>query len=312
MVRLEHLLTFYSSFIAELKTFQSIHGHCKVPRKGKDVALGRWVKWRRWNRTLLDRGESSVLTKRKIKLLNSIGFSWGYQRVPPQKKTITAKPEMSIEPLPYMLAEAMVPASTEPSSRNIITPPTDAPSFRNAIQSNSVFDDAAFSSRYEESNSFVKEEVHDVSFNHHHPIVSRHATMSPLDDESVSFDRQDNTSPTFNFAPTQNQGYVVEPLPNNMFGMNPIMNTSNMIGSNDFPRLNSSNMNVMNSFPPMMESRLKQEVEQMSMNRHIAPSRVWKCSVCRFASFDTFDEALAHENNCNGFPEGSYCRACAA
>ena len=118
MVRLEHLLTFYSSFIAELKTFQSIHGHCKVPRKGKDAALGRWVKWQRWNRTLLDRGESSVLTKRKIKLLNSIGFSWGYQRVPPQKKTITAKPEMSIEPLPYMLAEAMIPASTEPSLRN--------------------------------------------------------------------------------------------------------------------------------------------------------------------------------------------------
>jgi hypothetical protein len=91
--------------------------------------------------------------------------------------------------------------------------------------------------------------------------------------------------------PKQFQGYVMEPVPENMF----------------------RGMNLMNAFPPVMEGLFKmQGSNQIGTRRYVAARGNWKCSVCRFASFDTFEEALAHENNCNGFPEGNICRARAA
>jgi len=277
----------------ELKTFQSIHGHCKVPRKGKDAALGRWVKWQRWNRTLLDRGESSVLTKRKIKLLNSIGFSWGYQRVPPQKKgNSKVASDESIDPFPYVPEELMLPtSSTEPFSRNhVVSPPFSAASLKNAVDISTKLGAPALSSRYDESINFINRKV-DVPSEFNQVNFVRPHTMSPLEEDSVRFERQDTATLKSIDFPKQFQGYVMEPVPENMF----------------------RGMNMMNAFPPVMEGLFKmQGSNQIGMRRYVATRGNWKCSVCRFASFDTFEEALAHENNCNGFPEGNICRACAA
>ncbi|KAL3785476.1 hypothetical protein HJC23_008286 [Cyclotella cryptica] len=277
----------------ELKRFQTIHGHCKVPRKGKDAALGRWVKWQRWNRTLLDRGESSVLTKRKIKLLNSIGFSWGYQRVPPQKKVITSvTSEPSIEPLPYMAEDLMAPTSSaEPISRNhVVSPPFSAASLKSVVDNSESGAVPTLPSRYGESSGFVNHEV-DVSRQFNQVNFVRSRTMSPVEEDSVRFDKQ--IAPIFKSfdLPTQFQGYVMEPVPENIF----------------------HGMNAMNAFQPVMEGLFKmQGSSQVGTRRFVASRGNWKCSVCRYASFNTFEEALAHENNCNGFPEGSICRACAA
>lgn len=269
----------------ELKKFQSIHGHCKVPRTGKDAALGRWVKWQRWNRTLLDRGESSVLTKRMIKLLNSVGFSWGYQRVPPQKKTSNVSAsDMSIEPLPYMPSESSSSSSTDHEERkHVVSPPFPAPRD----------DRSSFSSRFSESNSYLNQGSNTNAFNHNQVSFNR-PSMSPLEEDYDTFSRHDTSSSNSVYdlpSRFQQGGHIMDRMPSNNF----------------------RGMQRPNNFPPMMEDPFKFNSNQINSGRHIAVSKVWKCSVCRYASFDTYDDALTHENRCNGFPEdANFCRACAA
>lgn len=264
-----------------------------MPRKGKDAALGRWVKWQRWNRTLLDRGESSVLTKRKIKLLNSIGFSWGYQRVPPQKKTSTESSssdiDVTIEPLPYMPSETVASTSTKPNARHVVSPPFSASSLQNHVTNNLRDDRASFSSRYGEPNNFFNHQVNHTHTSNHHQINFVRPSMSPFEDESDNFDRQD-TDLSNAFEYSQFQGYNMDPMSNHNF--------QGVHGSRDFTQ--------------MMNGSFKINSDEMFIGRHVATSKRWKCSVCRYASFDTFDEALTHENSCNGLAEGSFCRACAA
>lgn len=262
----------------ELKKFQSIHGHCKVPRTGKDAALGRWVKWQRWNRTLLDRGESSVLTKRKIKLLNSVGFSWGYQRVPPKKKKACSgsTSDISIEPLPYLPTESSLSSSTNYESRkHVVSPPTQkdggSPPPPRFSESNSIFN--------QESNAHI------MNYNQ--------ASLNPFEDECDKFNTHDNASSNiFHFQSRFHQGdHVI-----------------NRMAMNTFQRMQRSD-----NFPVTIEDSFKLNSNQTNSGRHVAVSKVWKCSVCRYASFDTYDDALTHENNCNGFPEdANFCRACAA
>ena len=55
----------------------------------------------------MDRGESSMIDKRRLRLLNAINFDWGYQRVSPKKQDILTKGQDY--PVPY------VPALTEKS-----------------------------------------------------------------------------------------------------------------------------------------------------------------------------------------------------
>jgi hypothetical protein len=263
------------------------------------------VKWQRWNRTLLDRGESSVLTKRKIKLLNSLNFSWGYQRVPPQKKpsdsatstpleaVVSVEPmpfmpgaEDPIEPLPFMPVESVSSSSIKQKERqHVVSPPFSAPSLKNHM-TNSIREDRVTSaSIFRDTASFFGRQVNTSSLFHHNQASFARPSMSPFDNER--FDRKVTQSPNpFEFQPRL-QG--------------------------DFAMNMNLQVNYMpNGFLPMVEDPFKINVGHMGGGRHVAVSKCWKCSVCRFASFDTYEEALNHENSCNGFPEGSFCRACAA
>lgn len=182
----------------------------------------------------------------------------------------------------------MSTSCAEPIPRNhVVSPPFSASSLKNAIDNRASMAAPTLSSTYGESNSFINHEV-DVLREFNQVKFVRPSTMSPLEEESARFERQtDPILKSIDFR-SQFQGYVMEPVPENIFhGMNP--------------------------FQPMMEGILKmQGSTQIGMRRYVASRGNWKCSVCRYASFDTFEEALTHENNCNGFPEGSICRACAA
>lgn len=276
-----------------------------MPRKGENAALGRWVKWQRWNRTLLDRGESSVLTKRKIKLLNSINFNWGYQRV--QTNTAPPKPaetEVPIEPLPYMptetkssakvLIEPLPYMSTETKSstinqderQHVVSPPFPISSFESRMTNSSGDDRASFSSRFGGSTNFFGQEINASSLFNRNQANFVRPSMSPFEGDYDRFDRQATDSSNafelnFRIQAFQNRTNFMR---NNFQGMH---------RPNDVPMMRPSFKDQMNTGMP-------------------AVTKCWKCSVCRYASFDTYEDALAHENNCNGYPEGSFCRACAA
>lgn len=277
-----------------------------MPRSGPNAALGRWVKWQRWNRTLLDRGESSVLTKRKIKLLNSLNFSWGYQKVQTSKATPSkpAETEVSIEPLPYMPTETkpsakesieplpFMPTESNTSSivnhderQHVVSPPFSTLSFENRLAKSTQDDRSSFFSRLEGSTNTFGQQVKASRFYNRNQANFSRPSMSPFEGDYERFDRQ-TTAYELNLRIQAYQNRNC--MPNNFQGM---------------PRPNED---------PMMQASFKVGADQMNFGNHVAVTKCWKCSVCRYASFDTYEEALAHENNCNGYPEGSFCRACAA
>jgi len=64
--------------LGELEDFKRKNGHCLVPRNCKDAPkLAEWVIRQRRQRRDRERGQDTPLTQKRIRLLDSVGFSWG-------------------------------------------------------------------------------------------------------------------------------------------------------------------------------------------------------------------------------------------
>jgi hypothetical protein len=288
----------------ELKQFQKAHGHCTVPRKGKSAALGRWVKWQRWNRTLLDRGESSVLNKAKIKLLNALGFNWGYQRVPAKKKHIAASENGNPPHLPCVPLELSPPrTSIMVSNDDFNTLPNHALGYSNPfdctdIRSTTVHQGINMQIGMQESYK---------------------RSTSSFDDSTTGYCRRDtgstNTSSLENFPRYTMRG--------NDEVYAPSISREHSTFSNGIQTLISTSINKSRDYP-LIDQNYKMQVwnqpqhQQQGTHNANVSSPGWKCSVCRVASFQTYKEALTHENDCTGVPATKgylgdlMCRACAA
>lgn len=61
----------------ELEHFRDTHGHCQVPTNCRQSPkLGRWVHTQRHQRRLQLRGKKSCMTDERVRMLDSLGFSW--------------------------------------------------------------------------------------------------------------------------------------------------------------------------------------------------------------------------------------------
>jgi len=61
----------------KMLSFQHKNGHCAVPKNyGPDKSLGAWVHRQRYHYKLYHEGKPTQLTRERIELLNSVGFSW--------------------------------------------------------------------------------------------------------------------------------------------------------------------------------------------------------------------------------------------
>jgi len=60
---------------AELCEFRRVHGHCEVPQRGRQAALGRWVTRQR-GRCQHPGREGTPLSPRQKQLLTKLGFDW--------------------------------------------------------------------------------------------------------------------------------------------------------------------------------------------------------------------------------------------
>jgi len=68
-----------------LYAYKEQHGHCRVTARYKDnPKLGRWVMTQRRQRTLLNQGRLSSLTKERIRRLDSLGFLWSLEETRPR------------------------------------------------------------------------------------------------------------------------------------------------------------------------------------------------------------------------------------
>jgi hypothetical protein len=72
-----HLLA-WKNRLSELVYYRKIHGHCNVPRNGKNAKLALWVKKQRSNYKLHLVGKKSPMTPFRIQKLESLGFEWDY------------------------------------------------------------------------------------------------------------------------------------------------------------------------------------------------------------------------------------------
>lgn len=69
--------TSFQDRLEELKAFQAVHGHTRVPQHyAENKPLGKWVTKQRYCYTLKMQGETSQLTDERIGMLNAIGFEW--------------------------------------------------------------------------------------------------------------------------------------------------------------------------------------------------------------------------------------------
>ena len=69
----------------ELIQYQTIHGHCEVPRTVNRTAmthspLGKWVANQREYYKKYLKGQPSALTEAKVDMLNLIGFTWRVEK----------------------------------------------------------------------------------------------------------------------------------------------------------------------------------------------------------------------------------------
>ena len=69
----------------ELIDYQSMHGHCEVPRVANRTAmthspLGKWVANQREYYKKYLKGQPSALTEAKVDMLNLIGFTWRVEK----------------------------------------------------------------------------------------------------------------------------------------------------------------------------------------------------------------------------------------
>jgi hypothetical protein len=61
----------------QLVSFMSIHGHCRVPMQSSEFPqLFSWIKCQRRQYKLFKEGKPSSLSHERMRLLNSIGFTW--------------------------------------------------------------------------------------------------------------------------------------------------------------------------------------------------------------------------------------------
>ena len=202
-----------------------------------------------------------MLTKERIDLLNSLGFSWGQQR--PQEKSIqvsSSDESQSIEPLPFMPTKPTTSESIEENERaHVVSPQFLSLPLTNQVDDSTWRDQPSYST-YKWFNDFTgQEDAAPVKFNHEH-VNFAIPSMASFAQDSEGYGRRDTVCSNESFQ----------------------------------------------SFCPSNGGSMSKQVDTP---RSIT---VWKCSVCRYAAFDTYDEALAHENNCADLYEGNFCRACAA
>ena len=218
-----------------------------------------------------------MLTKERIGLLNSLGFSWGHQR-PPQETNIqvsSIEESQSIEPLPFRPTRS--PTSNEENERtHVVSPQFSSLPLMDQLGDTTWRDRLPFST-YTRFNDFVGNEAtapirfnHDVNF----------AIPPSFGEDYKRYSKQGTecSNESFQSLNSSNGGSM----------------TKGIQGAGDFAQSMESS------------SKFNQEMATGSC------LTVWKCSVCRYAAFDTYDEALAHENNCTDLYEGNFCRACAA
>jgi hypothetical protein len=67
--------------MSELVDYRQIHGHCNVPRNGKNTNLSCWVKKQRANYKLHLVGKKSPMTPFRIQKLESLGITNGQLEV---------------------------------------------------------------------------------------------------------------------------------------------------------------------------------------------------------------------------------------
>ena len=76
----------WKSRFNELKHYYCIHGNCNVPQGSKDdhslFVLGTWVHTQRFQRKLKDEGKRSSMSSARIRLLDSLNFTWRAKRGP--------------------------------------------------------------------------------------------------------------------------------------------------------------------------------------------------------------------------------------
>lgn len=71
----------------QLVSFMSIHGHCRVPmQSGEFPQLSSWIKCQRRQYKLFKEGKPSSLSHERMRLLNTIGFTWEV-RTPVEKRS---------------------------------------------------------------------------------------------------------------------------------------------------------------------------------------------------------------------------------
>ena len=191
--------------------------------------------------------------------------------MPPQQKTTaanTASTELSFE-VSIEPLPYMPTVSTTSTNRDSRTFLT--PCFQESLGDITI-SNRIFYSSYGEPNNFNEDFNPPRSFNHQDNFVK---PLMPLsEDDSKMIGRKVPSSENAHKHPPQFQGYT----------------------DNNFQGMHSSS-----SF--QMEEPLKINTDQFP----VATVKVWKCSVCRFVTFDTFDEAVTHEKSCS-----SFCHACAA
>ncbi len=261
-------------------------------------ALGRWVKWQKYNRTLRDRGESSVLDKRRIKLLNAIDFDWGYQRVPPKAASLDAKGDI------------------KPKSSN--------PSVTEKKHVSSVI------------NKSFQPSAHVAPISHQHTIkvvqetsdsFAGHMDVSPQDNITISIEEQgsnvdrvrcNQVSPTYNYDMTVRDEIspttvMTDDIPSFSTGLRNYDERDDCIQHRSNLNRDHSQYNNHEYYTDGYEERMtRQEDFQASENScSNYGTNAWTCSVCRFATFRTYNEALIHENSCLGlFDNFNFCQSC--
>lgn len=77
----------------KMMAFKATIGHCAVPKAyAPDKSLGAWVHRQRYHYKLNHEGKPTQLTRDRIDLLNSVGFSWGSEAVKSDRLPKPAKP----------------------------------------------------------------------------------------------------------------------------------------------------------------------------------------------------------------------------
>lgn len=262
-------------------------------------ALGRWVKWQKYNRTLRDRGESSVLDKRRIKLLNAIDFDWGYQRVPPKVTGRKANEKNGKPKSSNTSVNEMKPAMSkrnEPFRHSINSALVSHEESMNVAQKGNNFLAGIDVTPEDDIMTVVEEQVPFVdSMRCNQVSPSCHPKMSVRDEISPTTVMNEDV-PSFStrsFYHHEKQEKYIQHRSN-------------------YSR-DHFQSNVREYYADSNEERIvSEECYQAGGNSGFSnETNAWTCSVCRFATFRTYNEALIHENSCLGlFDNFSFCQSC--